>query len=1022
MPTRPPSRAAVDLAEEERGASLAAITARNQAGSRPSTAARREIESLHVALRELETENEQLHMALRERTDAEKKVERDARLQQVILRTHAQASQAQAQLHKRNCDELACRLSAVRREVEAGSLPQQERRPPQEVPDGLRDRLKELLSMGGGNTTCTPGRPSFGRPLGKLEEHPAPRPTAEEAVAPPAGAPPRAPQEEAPPPEAAAVEEQGAAKSQLQRLRAKKGGLVISLGGDDDSELVIAPPSQTASTCMSTCTPVSFFPEDAAMASSAAEPAASSGRAPSRPASASAGREEAAPAAAEFCEPGELGLELRDNACLVAAVPVESPPADEDARRRSEEAAKKAADEEDVRKKAEEDARRKAAEEEAAKKAEEAAKKAAEDEDARRRSEEAAKKAADEEDVRKKAEEDARRKAAEEEAAKKAEEAAKKAAEDEDARRRSEEAAKKAADEEDIRKKAEEDAKRKAAEEEKALKDAEEAAKKAADEEDARKAAEEAAKKRAAEEEENQKKAEAEQHSVKHEGPQSGEEEAPKEAMENDSEKGELEQKEEEDEEGEEEQAQDEEDGEEDEDEDGEEEESEEDTEQEEEEEDEELERPAEVEGTATKMKEGDDECQTQVSEDEEDDEEDESVSDESKESEDSEQEEEEDEDVSQDSDDVASRAPAPKQEMSETSIWRASVLDGAGVAGASGPGAAHLARSVQDKATPMVHARSHSSRGAAQETAPVGDRPPYAPPFEPATLRPFAPQPRGTEEGSSSSSRAAARAAPSSAGSQAVSEGIATRRPSQLEGRMAVSHELQQPRQAQPAQLDSLRQPAQALALRRREEARRRPGKEPRPIAALPAAGAAGASARTTAGTAAPALRPPGPAPADARAPEAPSAGLPRLINVLHRSEAQLRHAHRGGGGSGNDFWEYDKVQFTPQIVQMGRGGCVLVEQPAGKASVSRRESRLPHQPLKVEHQGPRSKKMNALNGIYSRLVQVEERERPLQKSSSLPTIPSLRSHSGAQKEAVYGAIHSSPQRLLAAQHPAFR
>jgi len=508
MPTRPPSRAAVDLAEEERGASLAAITARNQAGSRPSTAARREIESLHVALRELETENEQLHMALRERTDAEKKVERDARLQQVILRTHAQASQAQAQLHKRNCDELACRLSAVRREVEAGSLPQQERRPPQEVPDGLRDRLKELLSMGGGNTTCTPGRPSFGRPLGKLEEHPAPRPTAEEAVAPPAGAPPRAPQEEAPPPEAAAVEEQGAAKSQLQRLRAKKGGLVISLGGDDDSELVIAPPSQTASTCMSTCTPVSFFPEDAAMASSAAEPAASSGRAPSRPASASAGREEAAPAAAEFCEPGELGLELRDNACLVAAVPVESPPADEDARRRSEEAAKKAADEEDVRKKAEEDARRKAAEEEAAKKAEEAAKKAAEDEDARRRSEEAAKKAADEEDVRKKAEEDARRKAAEEEAAKKAEEAAKKAAEDEDARRRSEEAAKKAADEEDIRKKAEEDAKRKAAEEEKALKDAEEAAKKAADEEDARKAAEEAAKKRAAEEEENQKKAE----------------------------------------------------------------------------------------------------------------------------------------------------------------------------------------------------------------------------------------------------------------------------------------------------------------------------------------------------------------------------------------------------------------------------------------------------------------------------------------------------------------------------------
>ena len=163
----------------------------------------------------------------------------------------------------------------------------------------------------------------------------------------------------------------------------------------------------------------------------------------------------------------------------------------EEARRKAEEAARKAAAEE-ARRKAEE-AARKAAAEEMRRKAEEAARKAAAEE-ARRKAEEAARKVAAEE-ARRKAEEAARKAAAEEEVCRKAEEAARKAAAEEEARRKAEEAARKAAAEE-ARRKAEEAA-RKAAEE--ARRKAEEAARKAAAEE-ARRKAEEAARKAAAEE------------------------------------------------------------------------------------------------------------------------------------------------------------------------------------------------------------------------------------------------------------------------------------------------------------------------------------------------------------------------------------------------------------------------------------------------------------------------------------------------------------------------------------------
>ena len=163
----------------------------------------------------------------------------------------------------------------------------------------------------------------------------------------------------------------------------------------------------------------------------------------------------------------------------------------EEARRKAEEAARKAAAEE-MRRKAEE-AARKAATEETRRKAEEAARKAAEK--ARRKAEEAAQKAAAEEAHRKA--EEAARKAAAEEARRKAEEAVRKAAAEEEARRKAEEAARKAAAEEEVRRKAEEAARKAAAEE--ARRKAEEAARKAAAEE-ARRKAEEAARKAAAEE------------------------------------------------------------------------------------------------------------------------------------------------------------------------------------------------------------------------------------------------------------------------------------------------------------------------------------------------------------------------------------------------------------------------------------------------------------------------------------------------------------------------------------------
>ena len=109
-------------------------------------------------------------------------------------------------------------------------------------------------------------------------------------------------------------------------------------------------------------------------------------------------------------------------------------PNEEEARRKAEEAARKAAEEEERRKA--EEAARKAAEEEERRKAAEAARKAAEEEE-RRKAEEATRKAAEEEERRKAAE--AARRAAEEEERRKAEEAARKAAEEEERRKAEEE-------------------------------------------------------------------------------------------------------------------------------------------------------------------------------------------------------------------------------------------------------------------------------------------------------------------------------------------------------------------------------------------------------------------------------------------------------------------------------------------------------------------------------------------------------------------------------------------------------
>jgi hypothetical protein len=181
----------MDAAEECDGVSLAAMTARGKAG-RPCTAeaprealvmmirqeraeracAEQAVQGLEVEVqrlgvqieeqaedvKDLEEENLVLETALRERTDAEKKAERDARLQGVILRSRVENQ-------KMACDELARRVVEARREIEAvgtdtkneQAMSSEKRGQEQPTPDGLRKRLLQLLSLGSSTSWADSG-------------------------------------------------------------------------------------------------------------------------------------------------------------------------------------------------------------------------------------------------------------------------------------------------------------------------------------------------------------------------------------------------------------------------------------------------------------------------------------------------------------------------------------------------------------------------------------------------------------------------------------------------------------------------------------------------------------------------------------------------------------------------------------------------------------------------------------------------------------------------------------------------
>merc|ERR1719221_1415330 len=101
-----------------------------------------------------------------------------------------------------------------------------------------------------------------------------------------------------------------------------------------------------------------------------------------------------------------------------------------------------------------------------------------------------------------------------------------------------------------------------------------------------------------------------------------------------------------------------------------------------------------------------------------------------------------------------------------------------------------------------------------------------------------------------------------------------------------------------------------------------------------------------------------------------------------------------------GHNEWEYEKVQFTPEVLKMEKGGRHVVR-PAHK-DVRKQAPLAPVRP---------GQKLSSASGIYGRLGQGKS----LSKVQSLPTISSTRSPSSgrsAQREA-QAVFHGSPQRL---------
>mmetsp|Transcript_130264 Transcript_130264/g.278358 ORF Transcript_130264/g.278358 Transcript_130264/m.278358 type:complete len:273 (-) Transcript_130264:95-913(-) len=102
-----------------------------------------------------------------------------------------------------------------------------------------------------------------------------------------------------------------------------------------------------------------------------------------------------------------------------------------------------------------------------------------------------------------------------------------------------------------------------------------------------------------------------------------------------------------------------------------------------------------------------------------------------------------------------------------------------------------------------------------------------------------------------------------------------------------------------------------------------------------------------------------------------------------------------------GHNEWEYEKIQFAPQVIKVENAGCKNVARAANKDG--RKQAAPPP--------GRATQKLASVNGIYGRLG-----AKSLSKVQSLPTIATTRSPStgrSAQREA-QAVFHGSPQRLF--------
>eukprot|EP00441_Pelagodinium_beii_P017916 CAMPEP_0197654810 /NCGR_PEP_ID=MMETSP1338-20131121/39071_1 /TAXON_ID=43686 ORGANISM="Pelagodinium beii, Strain RCC1491" /NCGR_SAMPLE_ID=MMETSP1338 /ASSEMBLY_ACC=CAM_ASM_000754 /LENGTH=247 /DNA_ID=CAMNT_0043230323 /DNA_START=120 /DNA_END=860 /DNA_ORIENTATION=- len=157
MPHRKPARSTIDLSEEDEGATLAAMTVQGRPGTAEAcretlmglvhwerasrVKAETTAQELQAEVQDLQTSNSLMLRALQERTDQQKQLERDARMQVVLFRSREEEQ-------RMTCDELARRLVEARRVVlQPSERALAEKAAPSENVEHLDSFRKRLLTL-----------------------------------------------------------------------------------------------------------------------------------------------------------------------------------------------------------------------------------------------------------------------------------------------------------------------------------------------------------------------------------------------------------------------------------------------------------------------------------------------------------------------------------------------------------------------------------------------------------------------------------------------------------------------------------------------------------------------------------------------------------------------------------------------------------------------------------------------------------------------------------------------------------